>query len=243
MPDVVLFDLFGVIARPQSAAAKHTLTAIADAPAPAFGDVYWRLRAPYDRGQVTGTEYWHQVAGELGTVFDEDRVTALIAADVASWTAVDDDMVAMIEQAAASGVRLALLSNIPEDLAAYYERQHRRWLRHFQLIAFSCRTGLAKPDAEAYLWCCRQLDLTPDRVLFIDDRAENVHAAEHLGLHTHLFTGPAGTAQAIDAARPLPEPGARIAAPAARPCPTDLTPGPNQTVPGPSKPAPAALRK
>ncbi|GAA2616746.1 HAD family phosphatase [Dactylosporangium fulvum] len=211
MPDVVLFDLFGVIARRQSPAAKRTVAATVGVPAPAFWDVYWRLRAPYDLGQITGAEYWRWVATALGTVFDEDRVTALIAADVASWSAIDDDMVALIERTAAAGVRLALLSNIPEDLAAYYERHHGRWLRHFDLVAFSCRIGRAKPDADAYLWCCRELGLAPDRVLFIDDRAENVYAAERLGLHTHLFTGPAETAQVIDATRPQPEPDGRRA--------------------------------
>ncbi|MEV6930983.1 HAD family phosphatase [Dactylosporangium sp. NPDC051485] len=199
MPDVILFDLFGVIARHQSPSARHTLAAIAEAPDDAFWEVYWRLRAPYDLGQVTGAEYWRRVATALGTAFGEDRVAALVAADVAGWSAVDDDMVALIERTAAAGVRLGLLSNIPEELAAHYERHHGRWLRHFDLVAFSCRIGRAKPDAEAYRWCCHQLGLTPDRVLFIDDRAENVHAAERLGLHTHLFTGAAAAAQAIGA--------------------------------------------
>jgi putative hydrolase of the HAD superfamily len=209
MPDVVLLDLFGVIARLQSPAAKRTLTTIADVPAPAFWDVYWRLRAPYDRGQVTGAEYWRQVATELDGVFDEDQITALITADIVSWNAVDDDMVMLIEQAATSGVRLALLSNIPEDLAAFYERHHDGWLRRFELIGFSCRIGQAKPDPEAYLWCCHQLGVTPDRILYIDDRAENLHAAARLGLRTHLFTGPTATARAIDATQPQPASEAR----------------------------------
>ncbi|MER7009418.1 HAD family phosphatase [Dactylosporangium sp. NPDC000555] len=211
MPDVALFDLFGVIARQQSPAAKRTVAATTGVPAPAFWDVYWRLRAPYDLGQITGAEYWRWVATALGTVFDEDRVTALIAADVASWSVIDDDMVALIERTAAAGVRLALLSNIPEDLAAYYERHHGQWLRHFDLVAFSCRIGRAKPDADAYLWCCRELGLAPDRVLFIDDRAENVHAAGRLGLHTHLFTSLAETAQVIEATRPQPRSDGRRA--------------------------------
>lgn len=202
MPDVVLLDLFGVIARLQSPAAKRELTAIADVAVPAFWDVYWRLRAPYDRGQVTGAGYWRQVATELDTVFNQEQISALITADIASWNAVDADMTTLIEQVAASGVRLALLSNIPEDLAAYYERHHNRWLRQFEVIAFSCRIGQAKPDPEAYLWCCHQLGLAPDRLLYIDDRAENLHAAAHLGMRTHLFTDRTATAQAINTTRP-----------------------------------------
>jgi len=202
MPDAVLLDLFGVIARHQSPTARDTLTAVAGVPARPFWEVYWRLRAAYDRGQVTGAAYWRQVAAELGAVFDEERVNALIRADVESWDTLDDNVVALIEQAAARGVRLAMLSNIPAELAAHYERRHGRWLRHFELTAFSCRTGRAKPDPAAYLWCCHTLTLAPQRVLFIDDRADNIHAAERLGLRTHLFTGPAAMARAIDAARP-----------------------------------------
>lgn len=202
MVDAVLLDLFGVIAREQSNQAKHTLTTIADVPDRAFWDAYWRLRAPYDRGQVSGAAYWRQVGTEVGAVFDDDRVGALIAADVESWNTLDDDVVDLVERAAAAGVRLALLSNIPEELAAHYERHHGRWLRHLELVAFSCRIGRAKPDPEIYRWCCHALGLAPQRVLAVDDRADNIRAAERLGLRTHLFTGPAPMARAIGAARP-----------------------------------------
>ena len=192
MTEVILFDLFGVIARDQSPEAVHALTTVAGFAAPAFLDAYWRHRAPYDRGTVTAGEYWQGVAAELGITFDADRIRALIAADMASWEAVDEQMVDLIEQIAATGVRLALLSNIPADLAAFYEQHHHRWLRRFEIVAFSCRIGLAKPDPRAFRWCCDTLGVTPEQVLFIDDRAENIHAAERLGLHTHQFTGLAG---------------------------------------------------
>jgi putative hydrolase of the HAD superfamily len=198
MPDVILFDLFGVIARHQSPAGRQSLVEAVRVPAPAFWDVYWRLRTPYDRAEFTGAEYWHQIATELGTTFDADRISALIRADITSWNAVNDDMVALIDQAAASGVRLALLSNAPEELAAYCEQHHARWLQHFELIAFSCRIGQAKPDPEAFRWCCHKLGVTPDRILFIDDRTENLHTAQSLGIHTHLFIDPATTAQEIN---------------------------------------------
>ncbi|SNY64727.1 HAD family hydrolase [Paractinoplanes atraurantiacus] len=191
MPEVVLFDLFGVIARNQAPEAVHALTEIAGAAAPAFLDAYWRHRPPYDRGQCTATAYWQRVALDLGTTFDTSRIANLIAADTDSWGAVDDDMVTLIERAAASGVRLALLSNIPEELAAHYEQHHRRWMRHFELVAFSCRIGRAKPDPEAFRWCARELGADPGHILFIDDRAENIAVAGRLGMRTHLFTGPA----------------------------------------------------
>ncbi|MFC8297069.1 HAD-IA family hydrolase [Micromonospora orduensis] len=196
MADTVLFDLFGVIARQQSPSGRERLVTTAAVPAPAFWESYWALRTPYDRGEVSGVEYWRRMASALGTTFDDHRIARLVDADIASWNAVDDDMVALVEQTAASGRRVALLSNIPEDLALHYERHHR-WLKHFAVAAFSCRIGHAKPEPEAYRWCCRALDLAPGRILFVDDRAENVAAAEAVGIPGHLFAGPTQARRAI----------------------------------------------
>ncbi|MGW0904278.1 HAD family hydrolase [Streptomyces sp. NPDC002853] len=188
-PDVLLFDLFGVIARHQSAEGKDRLVRTAAIPAPEFWDAYWTLRQPYDQGELTGAAYWGQVADSLATRFDERRIAELIEADVASWSAVDEAMVALIEELAAAGRGIALLSNIPEDLATYYEKEHR-WLKHFPLRAFSCRIGHAKPDPGAYAWCLNALGAAPDRVLFVDDREDNIRAAMAMGMRGHLFTTP-----------------------------------------------------
>jgi len=195
--DAILFDLFGVIARNQSPPAREALSTLAGVAAPPFWDAYWKHRAAYDRAEVTATDYWHQIAATVGTSFDARRISALVEADLASWITVDDDMITLVRQTAASGRRVALLSNIPEDLAVRYEHHHGRWLSQFEVVAFSCRTGLSKPDPAAYQWCCRALGLAPENILFIDDRAENVAAAERLGMRTHRFTGRDGAARAI----------------------------------------------
>ncbi|MGO4457470.1 HAD family hydrolase [Streptomyces sp. M-16] len=195
-PDTVLFDLFGVIARHQSPEGWARLVATAGVPAPAFRDAYWSLRPPYDRGELTGPDYWSAVGGTLGVRFDARRTAALIEADIASWSAVDEEMVDLIGELAASGRTIALLSNIPEDLAAHYERHHP-WLGHFGVRTLSCRIGHAKPEPEAYAWALRALGLEPGRILFVDDREENLRAARAQGLHTHLFTTPASLRRAL----------------------------------------------
>jgi putative hydrolase of the HAD superfamily len=131
------------------------------------------------------------VAGSLGTAFGDRRIADLIAADIDSWSAVDDEMVDVVGELAASGRWLGLLSNIPEELAAYYETHHHRWLAHFRVRAFSCRIGHAKPQPDAYLWCRQALGPAPGGILFVDDRQENVRTAEAVGMRGHLFTTPA----------------------------------------------------
>ncbi|MEU5685841.1 HAD family hydrolase [Streptomyces venezuelae] len=195
-PDIVLFDMFGVIARHQSEACKERLAAIAGGPAAAFWDAYWGLRQPYDRGDVNGVAYWKQVADSLGTSFDDARVARLVEADLASWSAVDDTMVALVEELAAARQPIALLSNIPEELAAHYEERHS-WLELFQVCASSCRIGHAKPEPGAYRWCLDALGAEPGRVLFVDDREDNIRAAEDAGVRGHLFTTPTRLREAL----------------------------------------------
>lgn len=184
---VLLFDMFGVIARHQSEDGKARLAATAGVPEEPFWAAYWSLRQPYDRGDVGGSAYWKRVAEALDTSFAPERITELIEADLASWSAVDEEMVTLIEDLAASGRRIALLSNIPEELAAHYEERHR-WLGHFEVCAFSCRIGHAKPEPGAYRWAYDALGTAPDEILFIDDRDENIAAARAAGLRGHLFT-------------------------------------------------------
>lgn len=186
-PLTLLFDMFGVLARHQSAEGKDRLVRVSGAPATAFWGAYWARRLPYDRGDVTAGEYWDGVGQDLGVRFDRERVRALVEADIASWREVDPVMVALVEELAGSGRRVGLLSNIPEELAVHYEAHHP-WLDHFHVRAFSCRIRRAKPEAEAYLWCRDALGVETGDILFVDDRAENVRAARQVGMHGHVFT-------------------------------------------------------
>ena len=188
--DTVLFDMFGVIARLQSSQGKARLATVADNATPAFWEAYWQLRPPYDRGDVNGPQYWRTVAQRLGTPFSGAQITDLIEADLAGWSAVDASMVDLIKELAAAGRDIALLSNIPEELATYYEDRHP-WLKNFSVLGFSCRIGYVKPEPGAYQWCCHALGLEPSRILFVDDHADNIAAAKSLGMQGHLFTTPA----------------------------------------------------
>jgi putative hydrolase of the HAD superfamily len=136
---------------------------------------------------MAGPEYWRTVATAVGTTFDDHRIGELIVADLASWDAVDDDMVALVCQLAADGRRIGLLSNIPAELAEHYEERHP-WLRVFDVLGFSCRISYAKPELGAFRWLADALAVEPDRILFVDDRRDNVQAAQATGMKGHVFT-------------------------------------------------------
>lgn len=185
MPDVIVFDLYGVIARTQTPEAVRRIEETAGVDGARFWDAYWACRPGYDAGQESAA-YWADVAGLLGAAFPD--VPALIEADLDSWTDVDDAMVALVHELADEGRALGLLSNIIDDLVPRFEARHGAWLSRFDALTYSCRIGVAKPDPRAYEICAERLGVRPADVIFFDDSERNVLAARRTGMRAELFT-------------------------------------------------------
>jgi putative hydrolase of the HAD superfamily len=146
---------------------------------------YWQARPAYDLGQPPAT-YWSHVLqrdpDDLAPVLDR-----LTRTDVHGWLHLNSlTLTTLLTHARRDGVRLAVLSNAPEPLAAAIERCD--WSRHFTHRFYSCRLRRAKPDASAFTTVLTHLEADPRDVLFIDDKAANTLAAAELGMPTITFT-------------------------------------------------------
>jgi putative hydrolase of the HAD superfamily len=62
-------------------------------------------------------------------------------------------------------------------------------LDEFDAFFSSCYLGLRKPDRKIYQVALDVLQRDPERVVFVDDRAENVAAAASLGIHGVRYEG------------------------------------------------------
>jgi len=164
---------------------------------PAFRDAYWAHRLDYDRAELDGATYWQKVAAGVGRSFTTAQVTELIRLDIASWLHLRAGTVTLIEDAAAAGYRLALLSNAPAEVAEVVAGLPVA--AHFEHCAFSYSLRSVKPEPECYRAVLAMLDAGPADVVFLDDRPENVAAAQALGIRSVQFTDP-GQARAALAA-------------------------------------------
>ncbi len=68
------------------------------------------------------------------------------------------------------------------------------FLDEFDRAYVSGRLGVLKPEPRIYEIVEEDGGTAPDRLLFVDDRAENIAAAEARGWRGHLFEGPEGFA-------------------------------------------------
>ncbi|PAY23603.1 HAD family hydrolase [Dietzia natronolimnaea] len=83
--------------------------------------------------------------------------------------------------ARANDVRLAVLSNEPEGPGAdrVHEDARAYGIDH---VVLSGRTGVEKPDPEAFLEAASRLELEPRECVMVDDAIENVLGAVQTGM-------------------------------------------------------------
>lgn len=71
------------------------------------------------------------------------------------------------------------------------------FLNEFDHAFVSGHMGVIKPDPQIYEMVEEKLHLPGEAILFTDDRADNIAAANARGWLTHLFTGPGAWAQRL----------------------------------------------
>jgi putative hydrolase of the HAD superfamily len=181
----VIFD-YGEVLCTQDRAAHQRLIALTGLDHDAFERLYWRDRRDYDLGVVDGRGYWTKFARDAGLTFTPAQIDSLIETDVVMWTRVSAPMLAWAQSLQRAGFLIAILSNmVPEVLRNM--RQEFAWLAGFDHLTWSCELGIAKPDPAIYTITCDKLGVAPGEALFIDDKIENVRAAEQLGLQALQF--------------------------------------------------------
>lgn len=180
-PTAVIFDYGNVLSAPQGPAEVEMMTSILDVTADHFHQVYWRFRLAYDEAALDDVSYWHQVARQLSRSLAEEQIARLVEADSQSWAYPDRVLPQWARELRAAGIKTALLSNMPTSVRDHILRCH--WLPRFDQRIFSCDVRVAKPAQAIFQHCLIGLNVNPQEVLFLDDRPENVEAAEALGLH------------------------------------------------------------
>lgn len=182
----VIFDYGHVICLPPTQEDWTRLCRAAGVSREEFHAAFWADRADFD-AYLSPVEYWEQVGRRLGTAWDQARIQRIWSEGIAMWLSPDPEIVYLIERLRERGLRLALLSNMPHDLAGLL--RHSPVLAPFESLFFSCDVGRVKPDSAFYAHALRELGIAPHEALFVDDKEENVLAAERLGIRAHRHTG------------------------------------------------------
>ncbi len=151
-------------------------------------DALWRAM---QAGELSERDYWLTRSREVGRLLGEDWADMQTLVQRARSNDPENvlrpETLALMMDARAAGIRLAILSN---ELDLFYGRAMRQrltLLREVEVIVDATYTGILKPDARAYTACLEQLALPAGQCLFVDDQPRNVMGARALGLPALQF--------------------------------------------------------
>jgi 2-haloacid dehalogenase len=116
---------------------------------------------------------------------------------------------ALLRALRAKGIRVVALTNFGIESFEFAETQYP-FLTEFDATYVSGRMGCVKPHALIYQMLEAGEAAAPERLLFADDRQENLDQAASRGWQTHLFEGPKGWAARLVAEGLLTAEEARV---------------------------------
>ena len=185
--EVLAFDLGNVLIRVDHLRLCRRLAGLARLdPDQIYTDIFVSGREPdYDAGRLTTAEFYHWLLKRFGVDLPFPRFRDW-------WCDLFDSMEGMEELVALLHQRypLLLISNTnPLHFADIYRRfpvvhQFRRFILSYQVQS-------RKPEPAIYQALIREAGVSPERCLFIDDKAQFVSAARTHGLTAWQFTSPA----------------------------------------------------
>ena len=140
----------------------------------------------FDRGTITEATAPAHFAKLSGRTLDEVR--HLLRATAESLVPIDGT-IRLLEDLAAGGVHLFLLSNMPESTYNILVKRHA-FFAHFKQLVISGKILLLKPEAAIYKHLVEFTGIVPAESVFVDDLTRNVIAARESGLHAIQFTTP-----------------------------------------------------
>ncbi|WP_231567521.1 HAD family hydrolase [Microbacterium sp. MEJ108Y] len=141
-------------------------------------------------GRISRREWVERIGVELGN--DE-------AAE--AWGSqpfhVNEEVLDLVDELRASGIRTAILTNGTDTISAEVESMNID--SHFEALFNSAEIGWTKPDVRAFQHVLGAMQLAPQEVFFTDDSESKLVGAEKLGMPTHHFKGVAGLREALRA--------------------------------------------
>lgn len=185
MPPVhaVLFDFGKVLSLPPDPKVWQQMIQVSGLTESELEDGYWKFRDDYDAGLLTGDEYWRNIAGASASA---GQLQQLKAADVALWTQMNQPMLDWVAALHRSGFRTGILSNMPDAMAEGICAQFD-WIANFDHAVWSHALKLRKPQQEIYTAAIVGLNTPAENILFLDDKPENIQAAEEAGMQGIVY--------------------------------------------------------
>mgnify|MGYP002714289097 FL=1 len=186
--EVVVFDIGGVLVpegNRMESLQDFLASRIGEFNRDEFKRAYWALRDDYDLG-ASDARFWAPVFEAAGVTADEAVIELAAGKDASLNSQIAREPLQLIEDLAAAGVPLGILSNAPRRMAKQVRQSE--WASSFSHLLFSSDHGIKKPDASIYSRLQSQFSGVESPIFhFFDDREINISGANNVGWIGHLW--------------------------------------------------------
>jgi putative hydrolase of the HAD superfamily len=185
--DVILFDVGGVLLtngwdhRERAAAIAHFGLDL-----PAFEARHATQNDAWERDLIPVERYLDETIFYEPRAFSQDE---FIACMLSQSKIIPESALGILAELAASNLCLLGALNNEARVTNDYRFETFGLRDRFQIALSSCYVGLRKPHTAIYRRALDIVGAPPQRILFIDDRQENVDAAAAVGMKTIRFQG------------------------------------------------------
>lgn len=181
----IIFDLGGVIVE---AFGKEFLTFAGqklDVSIEKLGETVQKEEPPLQRGEITAIKFWQNVCKRLNiNCPNKEILQTLWVEPYAQNVHVKEDALELIKKLKGK-YKLAILSNTIGNHNEINKR--RRLYDDFDAVLLSNEIGMRKPEKEFFEAAAKELKLSFNELLFVDDEMRWVKAARNHGLRAILF--------------------------------------------------------
>jgi putative hydrolase of the HAD superfamily len=185
--DVILFDMGGVLLTNgwDTGERAHAIERF-HLDMPGFEARHHAAYPAWERGAITVQAYLDAVVFNEPRPFSHDEFFAFMLAQ--SKILPDSGLGTLQEVVASNRCMVGALNNEARETNKYRFETFGLF-QYFKVALSSCYLGLRKPDPAIYQAALDILGRPADRILFIDDRIENVTGASDAGMKAIQFVG------------------------------------------------------
>ena len=140
----------------------------------------------YDCGRIEEATCYHQIAQKFSIPAPEVAEAFSQARDSLQPNKVMVSFIHDLRKISQTKIEIYAMSNISKEDFAILTTKMADW-SIFDRVFTSGHAGMRKPDLGFYHHVLRDINKTPEEVIFIDDKEENVLAAESLGIKGVIF--------------------------------------------------------
>lgn len=182
MIHAIIFDCFGVLVH---GSLDHLRSLV---PPEHLAELN-NLSHSSDYGYVSQAEYLQGVGDLFGRSAGE-------IADIINAQYVRSERVIELAHSLRGEYKIAMLSNVGRGvISRLFSPEELEDL--FDVVILSSEVGMVKPNADIYELAARQLGLTTEDCLMIDDSATNIAGAEAIGMKGIVCASPAACVVAV----------------------------------------------